>query len=238
VRLARAHSQESTLSERRYKKLKRILLSWPLGRALIYTPLTIMAKIHPIHPGNKFSVAVNAIKHDLIPRHEASKILKAGNSQEAESASTTSSTRTLKRHHSPDPTPNSKEPRVDEFMAQQNNLLEKLCQLVKSTNENVNMMLNRGTSIPADSQSSAASIPLHYNNEDAQECYVDESIEDSWCPPPLVTDESENMIDEESTMEPLEDFAPGTKETEGKITKADEILVKQGRECQRFNSES
>ncbi|KOB66691.1 Uncharacterized protein OBRU01_15725 [Operophtera brumata] len=45
VKLAKAYSSETSLSERRYRKIKKILISWPLGRALIYAPLTIMAKV-------------------------------------------------------------------------------------------------------------------------------------------------------------------------------------------------
>lgn len=238
VRLARAHSQENSLSERRYRKIKRILLSWPIGRALIHTPLSIMVKVHPIHPGNKFPDAVNAIKGELIPRHEASKLLR-GDSVHGEE-STSSSTRASKRSHSPDPPPASKEPRMSEFMAQQNFLLEKLCQLVQTTNENVNTMLNKGglTGTSVYSQCSSSPAPPQSYNEERQTLFEDESVEDNWRPPTLVNEQLDNVEEDDLNTEPLEDFAPGTKETEGKITKADETLVKQGCDCQRFNSES
>lgn len=54
VKLAKAHSEAYSLSERRYKQIKRTLLRWPLGRALIYAPLHIMAKVHPVRAYNKF----------------------------------------------------------------------------------------------------------------------------------------------------------------------------------------
>lgn len=37
--------------------------------------------------------------------------------------------------------------------------------------------------------------------------------------------------------EPLEDFAPGTKESQEKIFTGDKVLVDQGINCQRFSTE-
>lgn len=81
--LAKAHHNGSSLSERRYKRIKRVLLSWSLGRALIYAPLTIMAKIHPVRAFNKFSEVPSALKLQLISREEASKLLKADKGESA-----------------------------------------------------------------------------------------------------------------------------------------------------------
>lgn len=238
IRLAQAHSQtEATLSERRYRKIKRILINWPIGRALIYTPLSLMAKVHPVHPGNKFSDAVGTIKGELIPRHEASKVLRSHCGRESESASTVSSRRTSKRSHSPDPPYVTKEPRMSEFMEQQNALLGKLCQLVQTTNENVNTMLSKGET------SCMSAFPQHMlppsvqceNSEERETLSEDDSVDESWHAPSL----GHNQFDdeEENTAEPLQDFTPGTKETEGKVTKADDTLIKQACDCQRFNSD-
>ncbi|KAJ8704219.1 hypothetical protein PYW08_012943 [Mythimna loreyi] len=141
VKLAKAYSPEHTLSERRYKKIKRILLTWPLGRALIYAPLAIMAKIHPVHAYNKFSETINKTKVDLVSRQEADLILREGH--EPESISVSGSSRASKRSHSPDAPTVDKEPRLSDFMAHQNLILEKLCTLAQTTNDNVRLMLNR-----------------------------------------------------------------------------------------------
>lgn len=64
--------------------------------------------------------------------------------------------------------------------------------------------------------------------------------EDSWYAPPLITEpqQNEDLDGQDVDKEPLQDFNPGTKETEAKVTKADDVLVKQGVDCQRFNSEN
>ncbi|PZC71549.1 hypothetical protein B5X24_HaOG213163 [Helicoverpa armigera] len=110
IRLAKAYSTETTLSERRYKKIKRILLTWPLGRALIYAPLTIAAKVHPVQAYNKFSETVNMIKALLISRQEASEILKK--EVDIDTSSNSNSSRATKRSHSPESLAPSKEPRI------------------------------------------------------------------------------------------------------------------------------
>lgn len=238
VRLAKAHSPENTLSERRYKKIKRILLTWPLGRALIYTPLAIMAKIHPVQAYNQFPEAINMIKAELLSRHEASEILKAeGNNTEI--ASTPSSSRASKRSHSPDaPATAAKESKMSDFMEKQNLILEKLCMLAQTTNENVRLMINRDDQAHSSCSAQGPLSPsMHSNYSEDEE---PSAPEDSWNAPPIITDPlgCANADELEIAEEPLQDFTPGTKETEAKVTKADETYVKQGIDCQRFNSES
>ncbi|KAJ8728379.1 hypothetical protein PYW08_016764 [Mythimna loreyi] len=48
LHLAYAFSEgPPSLSERKYKRIKRYLITWPLGRAIIYSPFATMKKIHP-----------------------------------------------------------------------------------------------------------------------------------------------------------------------------------------------
>ncbi|KAJ8710599.1 hypothetical protein PYW08_009114 [Mythimna loreyi] len=230
VKLAKAYSPEHTLSERRYKKIKRILLTWPLGRALIYAPLAIMAKIHPVQAYNKFSETINKIKVDLVSRQEADVILREGH--EPESISVSGSSRASKRSHSPDAPTVDKEPRLSDFMAHQNLILEKLCTLAQTTNDNVRLMLNRENHANSVESSQGPWSPsLHSDHSDDEP-----AADDTWNAPPIIVDPlGSDRTDIEE--EPLQDFTPGTKETEAKITKADEVLVKQGIDCQRFGSE-
>lgn len=222
VKLAKAYcGADSSLSERRYKRIKRILLKWPLGRALIYTPLNITAKIHPVQAFNKFLEIIPTLKPYLISRHEASKLLRAEALDTSDIGSNHSSINTSKRSHSPNPQVSAKLPRIDNLMAQQNLMLEKICQMVQTTNENMNAVINRErrSYSPAHSQTPESSPPQ--SNADT---------EDTWVAPPLADPE------EAHSEEPLEDFAPGTKESEAKISTADKVLVEQGISCQRFNS--
>jgi hypothetical protein len=228
--LAKAHSDESSLSERRYKRIKRVLLTWPLGRALIYVPLNIMAKIHPVRAFNKFSEIIPVLKPQLISRHEASKRLKTNEGDSASCCSIT--TRASKRSHSPDPVIVTKEPKVEDYMARQSILMEKLCEMVQTTNENMNTILRmeRRPLSPASSQFSSHVSSHEGNNGSA--------TEDDWTAPPIVNEPAALEVPAPcEIIEELEDFAPGTKESEAKISKASETYINQGISCQRFNSE-
>ncbi|KAI5644769.1 hypothetical protein NE865_03115 [Phthorimaea operculella] len=236
VALARAYEDQNDnppLSERRYKHIKRMLLSWPLGRALIYAPLSIMAKIHPVEAYNKFGDTIAAIKNSLISRQEAVKVLKPDTSDIIDVESVPSIPAATKRAHSPEPTEGAKEPKLSDFIALQHSMFVKLCQMVQTSNENMNSVLqnaNKGTPhlphqcspSPQDSQSSE------------QDEYESNNETNNWSAPPIV---DEIVSEEEQDEEDLVNFSPETKESEAKITKADDIFVKQGVTCQRFNSE-
>lgn len=75
VDLARAFKPYSTsLSERSYRAIRATLIKWPLGRALLYAPHSIMEKIHsPSY--DSFVNAVREIKPKLAKRREASREL-------------------------------------------------------------------------------------------------------------------------------------------------------------------
>lgn len=223
TRLAKAYKNDFSLSERRYKQIKRILITWPLGRALIYAPLTVMAKIHPVNAYNKFSDVINEIKSHLIPRSEASERLKSELAEMSEIASTSNCSRPSKRTHSPEAPKASKEPKLGDFMLHQNIMMEKLCQMMQMTNENINAMIDRDhTSRPLRRSYSAEPEESYSNSED-----------ENWEAPPMIN----APVSEDEVEEELADFTPGTKETEAKVTRADETMIKQGIQCQRFNSE-
>lgn len=157
---------------------------------------------------------INASKKDLLPA----------------SGSSAGSVTSQKRSHSPDPelctSKRAKSPEgsvIMECMAQQTKLLEKMYEMSRETKESMaymqNTMLHR-TSISTASMTS-------------QE---EEDYAESWVAPPMVNNE-EHVLVEEAEPQFL-DFAPETKKVEGKVGKADEVLVKQGIQCQRLDSES
>lgn len=232
TRLAKAYSSDLNLSERRYKHIKRTMLRWPLGRALIYAPLFITSKIHPTPSHSKFLDTLDSLKTLFISRHEASKILRTERLDNTEIESTSSVPSTSKRSHSPDPSGLYKEAKLTDFMAHQNAMFEKLCFMVQTTNENVTRMLNENANPPQVDNESVVSM---------QEDLDDHIEQDDWVAPPLVEEtliEEDNIEQAEPPELELEDFTPGTKESEAKITKAKETHVNQGIACQRFGSES
>lgn len=222
VKLAKAYSSETTPSERRYRRIKKILISWPLGRALIYAPLTIMAKVHPTQAYNQFTETINMIKRELISRQDASKILRGAN--DAESASISGNSRASKISHSPDPPTTAKEPKMSDYMAQQNLILEKLCMIAVTKNENVRSILNKDNRSPSVCSSQDMRYLSTSEGEASTSYPVHDAEEDNWTAPPLlaVPLQRENRGNQDSAEEPLQDFTPGTKESDSKITKAQE----------------
>lgn len=109
LRLARIFRCEKSLSERRYRSLKRKLLEWPIGLALIYQPLSVMIKIHCGGLQNKFEEMLPSLKPHFLSRQEASNILKDEANEENTSMFETSTS--SKRPHSPDEVRNPKVPK-------------------------------------------------------------------------------------------------------------------------------
>lgn len=70
--LACAFSQEtpSSLSERKYKAIKRKLIDWPIGRALIYSLFSTMKMVHPTDAFNGFIQFLPKLKPQLVSRIE------------------------------------------------------------------------------------------------------------------------------------------------------------------------
>ncbi|XP_045760888.1 uncharacterized protein LOC123864467 isoform X3 [Maniola jurtina] len=62
---------DASLSEKKYRLIKRKLLEWPLGRALLYSPHSIMEKIHD-KSYEDFIKTVKLLKPRLTARDEAS----------------------------------------------------------------------------------------------------------------------------------------------------------------------
>ncbi|KAI5652123.1 hypothetical protein NE865_00461 [Phthorimaea operculella] len=81
-------------SERKFRDLKRRLLSWPFGRTLLYTPHNIMAQIHT-KSQDTFMETVNKLKPHILSRQSAGERLKSD--LEPSPTATTSPTSKKKR---------------------------------------------------------------------------------------------------------------------------------------------
>lgn len=220
IRLARIFRCEKSLSERRYRTLKRKLLEWPIGRALIYQPLSIMIKVHPSGPQNKFDAMLPTLKQYFLPRKEASDILRAEAIEENATSVASSISTPSKRKHTPDPVPkpkrqsNHSSESLSEYMRQQNEILGRLCEITYGLTHQ--------------------QPPTSRSHVDSEEDSV--VNEDSWSPPPL--GEEEKPIDPEpDAEEPFLDFAPETKESEAKVSKATDKMVEMGTRCQKLDTD-
>lgn len=212
--------EASSLSERRYRDMKRRLLNWPLGVALIYQPLSIMAQIHPIEAYNKMNEAIQTLRADLLSRHEAASILRG------DARLTAPPTKRSLSPSLPD-TPTAKKQRSEGeetlagYMRKQTELLT---QLISQMSRPVQATTNsKQLSPPASPTPYTASVSMP-------------SESGEWNAPPFV-DDKECASFEDEPDEPVIDFTPNTKEIEPKITKASQKLSAQGSHCQRLNGD-
>ncbi|KAJ2940901.1 hypothetical protein O0L34_g10162 [Tuta absoluta] len=238
VELAKILNKEQpSLSERRYKVIKRKLLSWPLARATIYSPFSTMRLIHPTEAFNEFANLLPVLKPLFLSRPEAENILKnEANNRASASRSPTSSS---KRSHSPDMEPAKKAKHTDDtfldFMRQQNTILEKLYSISSNQSENIRHIQEH---------------LLHHSTAQREKDSENSEESNSWLAPPFVEQDQSSpssptppsndsdLSDHSEGEEKLLDFAPETKESEAKIGTASDNLVKQGISCQRLNTDS
>ncbi|KAJ2937121.1 hypothetical protein O0L34_g19445 [Tuta absoluta] len=150
-----------------------------------------------------------------------------------EAASPGNSSAATKRPHSPEPNEGTKEPKLSDFIALQHSMFEKLCQMVRISNENMNSLLLNANKGPPHIINQCSPSPQHLHSTKQLECESDIEAND-WSASPIA---NEIVSEEEVDEEDLVNFSPETKEFEAKIAKADDIFVKQGVTCQRFNSE-
>ena len=221
LHLAYAFSEgPPSLSERRYKRIKRQLITWPLGRAIIYSPFATMKKIHPTDAGNRFSELLSELKGQLISRAEAAKVLHT-TERKFRPPFTMPST-SQKRTYSSGPTP-YKKPRnegcdtMTEFMKQQNVMLQKLCQLSEDQNKTIRLVYKK------------ISNKARRLDKDKSESF--DSCDEGSC---------ERSSNQEPTGEIEDDDSAAleAKEIEATRKAADEGLVKQGIACQRLGTDS
>lgn len=230
LHLAYAFSDGSpSLSERKYKSIKRQLITWPLGRAIIYSPFATMKKIHPTDAGNNFSELLSVLKSQLMSRSEAAKILQ--NTQAKSRSPFKMPSISQKRAHSPGPAPYKKARNEDcdtltDYLRQQNIMLEKLCKLSEDQNENMKLVREK--------------ISNKCGNQDIEKSESHYSSEvRSWCARSY--NQAEPPRDLESPTDELGDSAStvsvDTIETVATLNVAEDRLVKQGIACQRLGTD-
>lgn len=210
----------SSLSERKYKQIKRTLLRWPLGRALIYAPFATMKKVHPTEAYNDFANHLLTIKNRLIAQKDAAQLLKNQYTDEvgltpsrSRSEVSTAPSTSRKRSHSPEPNQSV----LKEFMEKQTKLLTELLMVVKESNQ---------------TPGSVESPEPDETWELEDELEPEGSVPNDWEAPSIVELSSREAAEQEE--ENFLDFAPDTKESEAKIGTADDSIVKQGAHCQRL----
>ncbi|KOB67017.1 Uncharacterized protein OBRU01_20288, partial [Operophtera brumata] len=205
VLLANAYGSLTSFSERKYRLIKRILLNWPLGRALIYSPLATMKKIHPTDAYSGFMQNLSDIKSQLLSRQAASATLKTRaeaptTSVEPSSPSVASSAYTTgnarKRSHSPEPFQAAVTKGLETFMDKQNRLLEQLVALSRHQTDLLTLKADH----------------LHSDSLDGQE--VEEEETEDWVAPAIVDLEPVESQEAEPIEDHFFDFAPDTKESE------------------------
>ncbi|KAJ8729876.1 hypothetical protein PYW07_016914 [Mythimna separata] len=233
LHLAYAFSEgPPSLSERKYKRIKRQLITWPLGRAIIYSPFATMKKIHPTDAGNRFSEVLSVLKSELMSRAEAAKILQ--NTHKKSRSPFKMPSKSQKLAHSPIPTSYKKARYEDcdtltDFLKHQKIILEKLCKLSEDQNENIKQIREK-----------------MYNkcgNLDIEKTHFENASEiENWHARSYNQIEHEDTRDIESpTDELLEDSAStvsfDTTENEEMVSVAEESLVKQGIASQRLGTD-
>ncbi|KOB64681.1 Uncharacterized protein OBRU01_21716 [Operophtera brumata] len=241
VELAKAFTPgDPYLSEKKYRAIKRKLLEWPLGRAVLYAPHKVAERLHE-KSYDQFMTTVRTLKPTLTSRDMAS-----------------GSSHRKRRSTSQESTASAKTPRTDNLSEDmQCTLFEKMMQVItsqtkaiESVSEKVNSLtLEREESQP-DSYESAEESTQDEEEFDApsframsvstgpknspQDCSEAEALATQIA-------EAQRKLAEITSGKKSEqsdcDFSPNTAEAEPKLAKADPQIAEQGRKCQRLGDE-
>lgn len=212
---------DPTLSEKKFRAIKRKLLDWPLGRALIYSPHSIMEKIHR-SSYSEFMHTVKLIKSKLTSRDAVS-----GNSPKKRhslSPSSSSAEKTPRREHTTVTDP-------------QISLFEKMMQVLSYQTKAIESVAEQMTALNAKNNSSRSDSPP-VELDQSFESVVDSTQGDDFEAPSLNAASPENQTEISNENDIGCDFSPCTVETEPKYAKADPQLAEQGRKCQRLGEDN
>lgn len=258
---------EGKISERKYRSLKRKLIQWPIGRAVLYSPHSIMERIHT----QSYDVFMEAVKNIK------SKIT-AIRPPPSPAISDEHHTPTQKRPSSEImTTPSPKTVRVED--RDTGKCLEKILGLLSSQNQAIEAMSQRLATVEKNIE---AEEDQDQHNQSLESVPDSTGSENDWQAPSLDLPNLNNVVtDEESILtsqiaeaqrrlailksahpqtinseisahndkcipQPTTsaytdlteyDFFPSTTESEPKILKTDPIIAKQGRKCQRLGEE-
>ncbi|KAI5630959.1 hypothetical protein NE865_16328 [Phthorimaea operculella] len=279
------------LSERLYRHIRRMVLAWPLGRALVYSPHNIVEKVHAPSFA-KFMNTIRDLKNEgkLTNRERTSKILsdesdqiqtahstprssasrkkkKGGGAEEATPVGVKRPIPPTERGNSPPPKRSSLDQGSSEhlmatMLQQQMALFNKLVEMQTEQSKRIDKLQQLPTSskVPEpDLNASFESIPDSTHNEDkvitpSRSPIINESSDRSRSRDVSIdTDTEETVIKDgiaklEQRLKEIKaskkngspspiDFAPNTKESESKFSKADPVLAQQGIHCQRLGCE-
>lgn len=212
---------DPTLSEKKFRAIKRKLLDWPLGRALIYSPHSIMEKIHK-GSYSEFMHTVKLIKTKLTSRDAAS-----GNSPKK------------RRSISPSGSSAGKTPRSEPttITEPQISVFEKMMQVLSYQTKAIESVAEQMSALTAKNSSSRSDSPP-VELDQSFDSVVDSTQEDDFEAPSLNAAPPEDQAEISNENDTGCDFSPCTVETEPKYAKADPQLAEQGRKCQRLGEDN
>lgn len=241
------------ITEKTYKAARRVLADWALGRAIIYQPHSIVAKIHTDpYDYEKFMDTVKTIKTKVYS-------IRGGSSERQ----VTPDRHTKKRSATQEPTctsaPKSRK-EDDEHLA----VLQNIMALISSQSAAIESLSKRVENVEKKDELESA----HNTSFESVDSTTGE--EESWQPPEMLIPDTRlesnttqinsltkqiaaaqrelaqltgstefANVDQEENLNNSNtwNFAPSTSEAEAKITKASPHLVEQVINCQRFNED-
>lgn len=259
------HPNKKDLSERVYRHIRRQLIKWPIGRALIYSPHCLVERIHA--PSYKeFMGTIRDLRADgkLTNRERTARLLSGENenshvngsphssSPRSERRSTQRSTpvplaskrvREEEEGDAPPPKRKSLDPASgDQLMAavlqQQSDLFNKLIEIQQEQSRKIEQLQHSLTpkSPPALNESFQSIPDSTHEEQDRSPLLSDGNHEISLD----VSHESAGRSPETLSLIKTADFdfRPHTTEAESKFSKANPVLAQQGSKCQRLGTDS
>ncbi|KAL0810467.1 hypothetical protein ABMA28_010602 [Loxostege sticticalis] len=245
--IVRAFFPDATgLSERCYRHIRKIMLSWPLGRALIYAPHNIVEKIHA--PSYKdFMNVVRELKMEgkLTNRERTSRLLGSvvdgpqqsdndtphSNCSEGRGTTSTPPTTYSAKRRNPEPAEPAPPKRAKHSDNDENLMATVLHQQMALFNKLLEVQAEQGKKLE-DLQRSTHHKDLNSSFESAPDSTQEGDEEE---PSPTIEDRDWR---EPQSPQTSYDFKPHTTETESRFAKADPILAQQGEQCQRLGCEA
>lgn len=240
------------ISERAFRAIRKTLITWPLGRALLYSPHSIVEKTHK-YSYKEFMATVKFLKPNLSNRLDTNEKLSEGNSPNSLAQKRPHE----KTHDYPvETTPRKRVPEQgsnDHLLAsvfqQQTELLNKLLEMSAQQNKTMVKIHSSLIRETPDLQEP----DLNESFESQPDSTQDDEIEEGERSTSAVPSNEIDVLKEEisaaqrrlAILQEVEDnpttssynFIPRIEHAEGKYSKANPILAKQAEECQSFGKE-
>lgn len=253
--LRKTFAPDGDLSERRYRAIKRKLIQWPLGRAILYAPHSIMEKIHqPSYYAFMQTVREMKVSDKLTARSSSASSQRATPTRKRappddDGAATPSTCTSSKVPRQDTPTVPPPAPPVDamqkimEILASQSQILESLTKRVDGITASLTNIEAENSASELDQSFESVPDSTHSGDEwqaptleplpESQEKSVpQEEILRS-----QIIDAQRKLGELKSVSEYILDFSPNTAEVEPKLAKANTKLAEQGKKCQRLGDD-